>query len=135
MEKSKVQIEKEALAYLTKVSKHLYVTNTGHMYKIILFESEGKHYYAIIHFTKDNILINTREALSDRQFSYYGNNSLSVLKDIVFPPVNKIQSMPYFKKMKDLIEEIKGEIKTDSQSNAKLVEKFKSRLPDLELVK
>lgn len=40
MEKTKSQIEKEALAYLTKTSNHVFVTESGHLYKIVPFVSE-----------------------------------------------------------------------------------------------
>ncbi len=134
MTKSKLQIEKEALAYLTKVSKHLYKTTTGHYYTISLFEHEGKHCYATIHFTKDRILINTRDVVSDRQFAYYGNNTLSVLKSSLFQNPS-VESIPFFKKMRALVNDIKPEIKVDSKANEVLGEKFKGRLLDLEQVK
>lgn len=135
MEKTKSQMEKEAIAYLTKTSLHVFKTNDGYLYKIITFESEGKRYYATIMLGNGKVLINTKEVLSDRQFAYYGNNSISVLKSSLFPDWYKTQSIPNFKKMRALVAEIQLEIKVDSVSNALLAEKIKAKLADLEPAK
>lgn len=135
MEKTKLQIEKEALAYLTKTSLHVFKTNSGYLYKIITFENEGKHYYATIMLGNGKVLINTQEVLSDRQFAYYGNNSINVLKSSLFPTWYKTQSIPNFKKMRALIAEFKNEIKVDNKSNTELAEKMQKKLIDLEPVK
>lgn len=133
--KTKSQTEKEAMAYLTKTSLHVFKTNNGYLYKIITFESEGKRYYATIMLGNDKVLINTQEVVSDRQFAYYGNNTLNVLKSSLFPDWYKTQSIPNFKKMRALVAEIQKEIKVDSKSNAVLAEKLKEKLADLEPVK
>lgn len=135
MEKTKSQIEKEAMAYLTKTSLHAFTTNDGYIYKVITFESEGKRYYATIMLGNGKVLINTKEVLSDRQFAYYGNNSLSVLKASLFPTWYKTQSIPNFKKLKGLVADIQKEIKVDNKLNAELAEKIKLRLTELEQVK
>lgn len=133
--KTKSQMEKEAIAYLTKTSLHAFKTNDGYLYKIITFESEGKRYYATIMLGNGKVLINTQEVVSDRQFAYYGNNTLSVLKSSLFPVWYKAQSIPNFKKMRALIAEIQAEIKVDSKSNLILAEKIKEKLADLEPAK
>ena len=135
MEKTKLQMEKEAMAYLTKTSLHAFTTNAGYIYKIITFENEGKRYYATIMLGNDKVLINTQEVLSDRQFACYGNNSLSVLSSSLFPTWYKTVSIPNFKKLKALIADIQKEIKVDSKSNTELAEKIKLRLAELEQVK
>jgi len=135
MEKTKSQIEKEAIAYLTKTSLHAFTTNDGYIYKVITFESEGKRYYATIMLGNGKVLINTKEVLSDRQFAYYGNNSLSVLKSSLFPSWYKTVSIPNFKKLKALVADIQKEIKVDNKLNTELAEKFKLRLTELEQVK
>ena len=135
MEKTKSQIEKQALAYLNKTSLHAFVTNDGYIYKIITFQNEGKHYYATIMLGKGKVLINTQEVVSDRQFAYYGNNTLNVLQSNLFPTWYKAKSIPNFKKLKEVIAEIQKEIKVDSKSNAELAEKIKLKLADLELAK
>jgi predicted Zn-dependent peptidase len=135
MEKTKSQIEKEAIAYLNKTSLHAFTTNDGYIYKVITFESEGKRYYATIMLGNGKVLINTKEVLSDRQFAYYGNNSLNVLKASLFPTWYKTTSIPNFKKLKALVADIQKEIKVDSKLNAELAEKIKTRLTELEQVK
>ena len=133
--KTQLQITKEAMAYLTKTSLHLFKTNDGYLYKIITLEREGKQYYATIMLGNGKVLINTQEVVSDRQFAYYGNNTLSVLKSTLFPDWYKTESLPNFKKMRALVAEIELEIKVDSKSNAELAEKLKLRLADLEPAK
>jgi len=134
--KTKQQIVTEATAYLNKTSLHLFMTGTqGHMYKITTFEKEGKLYYATIVFGKDYLSIDVKEAVSDKQYAWYGNNTLSVLKSSLFPTYGKTKSMPYFKKMRALVEEIMTEIKVDNASNKGLIEKMKAKLPELELIK
>lgn len=135
MEKTKSQLEKEALAYLTKTSKHVFVTESGHLYKIVPFVSEGVNYYATIHIGKDNVVISTKEVLSDRQFAYYGNNSLNVLKASLFPRYNKAKSIPNFKRMREFVELIMKDLKTDSKSNQELSAKIKDKVKELELIK
>ena len=135
MEKTKSQMEKEAIAYLTKTSLHAFTTNDGYIYKVITFESEGKRYYATIMLGNGKVLINTKEVLSDRQFAYYGNNSLSVLKSSLFPSWYKTTSTPNFKKLKALVADIQKEIKVDNKLNLELSDKFNLRLAELEQVK
>ena len=135
MEKTKSQIEKEAIASLTKTSLHAFTTHAGYIYKVITFENEGKCYYGTIMLGNGKVLINTQEVLSDRQFAYYGNNFLNVLKSSLFPTWYKTVSIPNFKKLKALVDDIKKEIKVDSKSNAELAEKIKLRLAELEQVK
>ncbi len=135
MEKTKSQMEKEAIAYLTKTSLHAFTTNDGYIYKVITFESEGKRYYATIMLGNGKVLINTKEVLSDRQFAYYGNNSLSVLKSSLFPSWYKTTSIPNFKKLKALVADIQKEIKVDNKLNLELSDKFNLRLAELEQVK
>lgn len=135
MEKTKSQIEKEALAYLTKTSNHVFVTESGHLYKIVPFVSEGTNYYATIHIGKDSVVINTKEVLSERQFAYYGNNSLSVLKSSLFPTYNKTKSIPNFKRMREFVALIMKDLKTDSKSNQELSAKVKDKVKELELLR
>jgi hypothetical protein len=134
--KTKSQIEKEANAYLAKTSLHLFTTGTEkHLYKIITFEQEGKRYYATIHFLPSKVAINVQEVVSDRQFAYYGNNTLDVLKKSLFPRYYVTQSIPNFKKMKVLIADIQKDIKVDSKSNLELAERVRARLGELVQVK
>lgn len=135
MEKTKSQIEKKALAYLTKTSNHVFVTESGYLYKIIPFVSEGTNYYATIYIGKDSVVINTKEVLSDRQFAYYGNNSLNVLKGLLFPKYDKTKSIPNFKKMREFVALISNDLKVDSKSNKELSDKIKDKIKEFELIK
>lgn len=133
--KTKQQILADAKVYLNKTSLHLFTTGTqGHMYKIITFEKEGKLYYATIVIGKDYLNIDVKEAVSDRQYAWAGNNTLSILKSSLFPIYGKTKSIPYFKKMKTLIEEIKSEINIDNALNKELINKLKDKVSDLQLV-
>ena len=130
--KTKEQVSTEINNYLNKTSNHLFITESGHMYKIQSFEREGKLYYATITLGKGFVSINVKEALNDRTYSWYGNNSLDVLKNVVFPSYQKSKSIPYFKKMRELVTELMSEIQIDNTLNKDLVEKIKAMLPQLE---
>ena len=130
--KTQEQVSIEINNYLNKASNHLFVTESGHMYKIQTFEREGKRYYATITLGKGFVSINVKEALNDRTYSWYGNNSLDVLKNVVFPSYQKSKSIPYFKKMRELMTGLMSEIQVDNSLNKDLVEKIKTMLPQLE---
>jgi hypothetical protein len=130
--KTQEQVSIEINNYLNKASNHLFVTESGHMYKIQTFEREGKRYYATITLGKGFVSINVKEALNDRTYSWYGNNSLDVLKNVVFPSYQKSKSIPYFKKMRELMTGLMSEIQVDNSLNKDLVEKIKAMLPQLE---
>lgn len=130
--KTQEQVSIEINNYLNKASNHLFITESGHMYKIQTFEREGKRYYATITLGKGFVSINVKEALNDRTYSWYGNNSLDVLKNVVFPSYQKSKSIPYFKKMRELMTGLMSEIQVDNSLNKDLVEKIKAMLPQLE---
>jgi hypothetical protein len=130
--KTQEQVSIEIKNYLNKTSNHLFVTESGHMYKIQSFEREAKLYYAAITLGKGVVSINVKEALHDRTYAWYGNNSLDVLKAVVFPSYQKSKSIPYFKKMRELMTELMAEIQIDNSLNKDLVEKIKTMLPQLE---
>jgi hypothetical protein len=133
--KTKQQILNEAKAYLTKTSKHLFVTADGYMYKIETFEEQGKLYYATIFMGNGKVIINVKEAVSDRQYAYAGSNTLGILKQELFPTYYKAKSLPYFKKMRGIIGDLMSAIKVDNLANTELAEKLKERLPELEMTK
>lgn len=81
------------------------------------------------------MVINTKEVLSERQFAYYGNNSLSVLKSSLFPTYNKTKSIPNFKRMREFVALIMKDLKTDSKSNQELSAKVKDKVKELELLR
>ena len=133
--KTKQQIQNEVSKYLSKTSQHLFTTAQGYLYKIETFERDGKLYYATILMGKGNVMITVKEAMSDRQFADAGNNSLNLLQQGIFPTYFKTQSIPYFKKMREMIKYLMGEIKVDEESNKELITKLKAKLPELEPTK
>ena len=92
-------------------------------------------HYATIMIGKGQIMISVKEAVSDSAFKYYGNNTFNVIKQSLFPDYYKTKSIPYFKKMRLLIEQILPKIKFDTKSNKELMEKYVKELPDFEQVK
>lgn len=133
--KSRHTILAQASAYLKKTNNHLFETADGYLYKIETFEREGKLYFATIFMGNGKVIINVGEAISEREYAWYLNNTLNVLQQGLFPKYYKTKSIPYFKKMKVIIKDLMAEIKTDNAANKDLAEKFKARLPELEKVK
>lgn len=133
--KTKQEIVNQAKAYLTKTSQHLFVTPKGVLYHIESFERDGKLYYATIFIDNDKLMLNVKEAVTDRQYAWAGNNTLSLLQNELFPAYLKVQSIPYFKKMRALVAEILADISVYNAINEKLAGKLKERLSDLVLVK
>jgi hypothetical protein len=132
--KSRNEIVKLAAAYLNKTSNHLFTTADGYLYKIETFEREGKLYYATIFLGNGKVIVDVKEAISERQFTWYGNNTLNVLQQELFPKYFKAKSIPYFKKMKEIIKDLMSELKVNNADNKELIEKIKTRLPELEKV-
>lgn len=134
-QKSRQQILKQTSAYLNKTSNHLFVTNDGYFYKVETFEREGKLYYATIFMGKNKVIINVKEAVSERQYAYAGNNTLNILQQELFPVYYKAKSIPYFKKMRVLIKDLMADIKLDNSLNKELGDKISTRLSELEQIK
>lgn len=133
--KNRQTILAQASAYLKKTTKHLFETADGYLYKIETFEVEGKLYYATIYMGNGKVIINVKEAISEREYAWYGNNTLNVLQQNLFKKHLKLKSIPYFKKMRNVIKDLMLEIKVDNAANNELAEKFKSRLSELEKIK
>jgi hypothetical protein len=117
------QKQLEAKAYIAKSSQHLFVVNKDIFYKIIPFTVDGKTHYATLTIVKDVVRLNVIK--SDR-FKWE-------LKQSLFPQYNKIESIPYFKAMRELVAFIQTEI--NLTDNKELIEKIKERVKTLELVK
>ena len=133
--KTNEQIVKEAKAYLTKTSNHLYTTKGGFIYKVITFERDDKFYYITLTIGNGRVMLNVKN-LEENMTHYiqnYGNNALNVLKDSIYPRYQETKSLPYFKKMRELSKEILSKISLDNKANAELIEDIKSRLTEFEL--
>lgn len=135
MKKTKQQIETEVTTYLDKTSKHLFITESGYFYTVITMKQNDKLYYVTIMIGKGQVQLNVREAVSDSNFNYYGNNTTNMVKVALFPEYYKAQSIPYFKKMRNLVEEISKEVSIDNTKNQALIEKIKTKIGDLEIIK
>lgn len=133
--KTKQQIETQVKNYLEKTSRHLFVTESGYLYKIVPLYKDNKTYYATIMVGNGQLLINVKEAVTDSQYTWYGNNTAHVIKRNVFPEYYKAKSIPYFKRMRDFLDEMNPQIKLDNKANQELAEKFKDKIANLELIK
>lgn len=118
--------------YLTKTEKHLFLTGDGFLYKIITLTENDKLYYATIFMGNGKVIIHAKEAASDSVIKQYGVNTLNVLENELFPSYLKVKALPYFKKMRKLIDDVRIEIKADNTANKALADKLKARLPELE---
>lgn len=133
--KSKDQIEKQVEAYLNKTSNHLFLLDNGYLLKVITLSDEGNLYYATIMIKKDQVHLTVQPMVTDNQIRWYGNNTANVIKKSIFPQYYKAKSIPYFKRMRTLVSEIKSEINLDNSKNKSLIEKIKTRVIELELIK
>lgn len=121
--KTQEQKIKEAKAYIAKSAQHLFVINEKTFYKIIPFTRDGELHYATLTIAGENVnirVVNTN--------GYKWN-----LKHSLFPQYVKTSSIPYFKAMRNLVESIESELSLTDNKN--LVEKIKSKVKELELVK
>lgn len=133
--KTKQEIITQVEQYLNKTALHVYVTESGHLYKVLPLYNEGKLYIATIMVGKDSVIINTSEAVTDYMFQNNGNGTANVIKKGLFPDYYKTKSIPNFKRFKNLIDEIKGNIKFNSVDNKPLIELIKAKTIELELIK
>ncbi len=132
--KTKQELEKQIENYLEKASKHVYVIKGGNYYKIIPLYNEGKLYVATIIMGKGKVTMNVRLAMPERDFIAYGNDTANIFKRNMFPVYYKAKSIPYFKRMRKLIEDITPLINVDNKLNEGVVKAITTRLGELELV-
>lgn len=123
MKKTQEQLTSEINAYLTKTSQHLFSVDNK-LITFVPFKDGSQDAYATIIISNDKISITTQLMLSDYTYTAYGNNSLSVCKNSCFPQYQKTSSIPYFKKMKALVAEIKPQLSLNREQNKELSEKY-----------
>ena|ERR1035437_2200522 len=133
--KTKQELEKQVENYLLKASKHVYVIKGGFYYKVMPLYNEGILHYVTLMIGKDKVTMNVKVALPERDFLCYGNDTANIVKRRLFPEYYESKSIPNFKRMRKLIDEIKPLIKFDNNANAELIETIKARFGELELVK
>lgn len=120
------QKEKEAKDYIAKASQHLFVVNDRIFTKVIMFKSNNGNEY----FAKLEIEPNKTVRLNIYNIdSYYKWE----MKQILFPQYVETKSIPYFKRMKEIVSIIEKEIKIDN--NHELINKVNDLTKELELIK
>ena len=114
---------KETQDYVTKSAEHLFVVNDNILTKVIAFTKDDVGYYAKLTIVKDKVYLDV-----------YKNRGLKwEAKNWLFPVYVKTKSIPYFKKMRELVKMIESEISVTD--NVALIEKISHRLHDLQQVK
>lgn len=121
--KTQEQKIKETKDYIAKSAQHLFSINDKILYKIISFSRDGQVHYATITFIGENVNLRLIDI----------NRYKSELKHVLFPKYLKTISIPYFKKMRNLITLIESELSL--HDNKKVIEKIENKLKDLNLVK
>lgn len=109
--------------YLAKSAQHLFVVNDTQLTKVIPFTRDDKKYFAKLVINNDKVYLNT----------YSSETMKWDAKNILFPQYVSTKSIPYFKKMRELVELIESEI--EHGKNTELIEKISHRLKSLEIVK
>jgi hypothetical protein len=117
------QKQKEAQEYIAKSAQHLFIVNDKIITKIISFTKDDKLQYAKLTIIGDRVSIDVVRT-NQMKWDY---------KQTLFPQYVKTKSIPYFKKMKELVSMIEKEITLDD--NKALIEKVKALTSTLELVK
>lgn len=133
--KTKEEVVNQVETYLNKTANHLFVTESGHLYKVLPLRKDGKLYCVTITMGKGQVVLNISEAVSDYVYQNCGNGTANVIKNNLFPEYYKAKSIPNFRKMRKLVEEIIPNIKFENNANKELTEKIKERLPEFEVVK
>jgi hypothetical protein len=123
MKKTQEQLTSKINAYITKTSQHLFSVDNK-LITFVPFKDGSQNAYATIIISDDKISITTQLILSDYMYNSYGNNVLNVCKNTCFPQHQKTSSIPYFKKMKALVAEIKPQLSLRSDLNKELSEKY-----------
>ncbi len=123
MKKTQEQLTSEINAYITKTSQHLFSVDNKFI-TFVPFKDGSQDAYATIIISDDKISITTQLMLSDYMYNSYGNNALNVCKNTCFPQFRKTSSIPYFKKMKALVAEIKPQLTLNREQNKELSEKY-----------
>jgi hypothetical protein len=116
--KTQEQKQTEVLNYFNETPKHLFVTNTGVMFKIMTFKVEDVLYYSKLVITKDKASIETREAFK------YGMGLKQEWKHHFFPSYLGVKSIPHFKKMRTIVGNLSKNLTIDNQKNQEYLDKL-----------
>jgi hypothetical protein len=110
--------------YVSKSAQHLFVVNDNTILKVIPFIQNDTTLVARLMITGDKVELKVRTYNAAMKWD---------MKDYFFPKYVKTKSIPYFKKMRELVEMIESEV--NALNNDALIEKIKLRVKDLELIK
>ena len=91
--KTQEQKSQELKNYITKSSEHLFVVNEKQIMKIIPFSIDGVDYVYQAYFADNSVSIKLRKIQYDKQYH----------KLDLFPVYVKTKSIPYFKKMREIV--------------------------------
>jgi hypothetical protein len=130
MKKTQEQILSEINAYITKTSQHLFSVN-DRLVTYVPFQDGSQLGYATIIVGKDVLSITARQMVTEASYNFYGNNYPNVVKNNCFAPHQKATSIPYFKKMRNLIEAIKPHLTLDNTKNKELADKHLPLIAEL----
>jgi len=122
--KTQEQKLQDSKNYISKSAQHLFVVNDKTILKVIPFERDGYKFVGRLMITGEHVELRTRSLMSAMKW---------VLQDYLFPKYVKTKSIPYFKKMRELVSIIEKEI--NAVDNKVLIEKIKTHLKEVELVK
>lgn len=113
----------ETKDYLAKSAQHLFVVNDNQITKVITFTRDGNEYFAKLVIQKDKVYLNT----------YSAEKMKWDVKYTLFPQYVKTKSIPYFKKMREIVELVEAKIQVGD--NKSLIEEIQEKVKSLELVK
>lgn len=130
MKKTQEEILNNINTYITKTSKHLFSINDK-LITYVPFQDGERIGYATIIVGKDTLSITARPMMTSGSFEYYGNNYPNVVKKSCFTPDQKAASIPYFKKMRKLVEVIKPNLTLDNTMNKVLADKHLPLIAEL----
>lgn len=120
--KTQEQKEKDAKNYIANSAQHLFVVNEKFITKVISFVEEGTQYYGKLTISPDNVRLDV-----------YKMGYKWEIKQVLFPQWVETKSIPYFKKMRELVEIV--ELGINSKDNKALIETIKEKVKDFEFIK
>jgi hypothetical protein len=113
----------ETKEYLAKSAQHLFVVNENQITKVITFTRDGKEYFTKLVIQNDKVYLNT----------YPSGQMKWDVKYTLFPQYVKTKSIPYFKKMREIVELVEAKIQVGD--NTALIGEIQEKVKSLELVK
>jgi hypothetical protein len=120
--KTQEQKEKDAKNYVANSAQHLFVVNDKFILKVIPFMEDEIQYCGKLLVHADKVTLDV-----------YKMDVKWEMKYRLFPQYVKTKSIPYFKKMREIVEMVNTEI--NSKDNKALIEKIKEKVKEFEVIK